>query len=57
MVADVYLELVHAVCEAVPQGVQEIVHSQLVQLNAMSIPGIVDDAALHLEGDQYRAYG
>jgi hypothetical protein len=51
-----YLEMVQRVAESVPVNVQEMVSQQLQQLNAMTVPGLADAAAVSLCGDQYTCY-
>jgi PIF1-like helicase len=51
-----YLEMVERIAEATPPNLQDMVTSQLTQLNCMTVPALTDAAAITLQGDQYRAY-
>jgi hypothetical protein len=51
-----YLEMVEAVADTTPLNVQDIVSTQLSQLNSMTIWDLGDVAALTLQGDQYECY-
>jgi hypothetical protein len=51
-----YLEIVQRVAESVPVNVQEMVFQQLQQLNARTVLGLADAAAVSLRGDQYTCY-
>ena len=48
--------MVQRVVESVPINVSEMVSRQLQQLNAMTVPGLADAAAVSLRGDQYACY-
>ena len=51
-----YLEMVQRIAEALPIDIQELVSRQLMQLNTMTVPGLMDAASLTLRGEQYRCY-
>jgi hypothetical protein len=51
-----YLEMVQRIAEALPIRLQDLVSRQLLQLNSMKIPGLMDAAALTLRGEQYSCY-
>ena len=51
-----YLEMVQRIAEALPVNTQNLVSRQLEQLNSMTVPGLMDAAAVTLHGEQYTCY-
>jgi len=51
-----YLEMVQRIAEALPINLQDLVSRQLTQLNTMTVPGLMDAAAITLAGEQYQTY-
>jgi ABC-type cobalamin/Fe3+-siderophores transport system ATPase subunit len=48
--------MVQRIAEALPINLQDLVSRQLTQLNTMTVPGLMDAAAITLAGEQYQTY-
>ena len=44
--------MVERIAEAAPPNLQDMVTRQLTQLNCMTVPALMDAAAISLQGDQ-----
>jgi hypothetical protein len=56
VIGEEYLEMLQRIAEVLPMDIQDLVTRQLQQLNSMKVPGLMDTAAVTLQGDQYAAY-